>query len=125
LTLSYKVLDYNTTYVHLQLNLTVGVGSFGSRTNTTTQWVKLNSTAAGFSSTLGNYTQSRTYDATRTVMGKAQDCTAHEYTNDNSTVTVYVSKSANFPVEVAFSGSPFGSTITYDLQLVTTNIPGL
>ena len=125
LTIRVQVIKFNGTAAEFVSYYNLRYGTH-SDTNQSTQWRQLNSTGGiDFAQTSG-YTLSRTYAATRYVSGNTYDCTAYEYTKGRTSITAYVSNSADFPVEFTYSSKPVtGTTLSLDLPIVQTNISGL
>ncbi len=123
-TIKVQILDLNSTAVETLSYYSLNSSIFSSA-NQTTHWSQLTSNVYSIQTPSG-YNLSRTYDATRLVVGNAVACTAYEFKQGNTTLTEYASKSIGFPIEFAYSSAlPSGGVLSLDLALVRTNIPGL
>jgi hypothetical protein len=124
MTIHMEVLGLNSTEVEILSNTTSETGVGTPLSYNYTSWM-LRSSANDFNVEGGNLTNS--YDTTVTLsnLGK-RNCTAYEYsiTGTNETMTVYVDKTVDFPVEWSVTST---GTLSYNFNvlLVSTNIPGL
>lgn len=124
MTIHMEVLGFNSTEVEILSNTTSETGLGTPFSYNYTSWM-LRTSANDFNVEGGNLTNS--YDTTVTLsnLGK-RNCIAYEYSisGTNQTMTVYVDKTVDFPVEwsVTSTGTP---SLNFDVTLVSTNIPGL
>jgi len=124
MTIHMEVLGFNSTEVEIFSNTTSETGLGTPFSYNYTSWM-LRTSANDFNVEGGNLTNS--YDTTVTLsnLGK-RNCIAYEYSISgiNETMTVYVDKTVDFPVEwsVTSTGTP---SLNFDVTLVSTNIPGL
>ncbi len=124
LTIRVQILDFNSTAVETLSYYSLNSSIFSSA-NQTTHWSELTSSTYSYQTPSG-FNLSRTYDTTRLVAGNAVACTAYEFRQGNTTLTEYLSNSVGFPIEFTYSSAiPSGGTLSMDLALVRTNIPGL
>jgi len=119
MTVHEEVLDFNSTHAEMFTTLTMDMGIVAPYTYNYTSWVNITQFDT-FNFTGGNLT--RSYDTTVKLDNLGtRNCIAYEYSTNGVTMTMYVDKTVNFPVEfiMAYEGYNF------DITLVSTNIPGL
>jgi hypothetical protein len=119
MTIHEEVLDFNSTYAEMLTSATMDMGFGTPYTYNYTSWVNITQYDT-FNFTGGNLTSS--YDTTVTL-GKlgTRNCIAYEYSTMGETMTIYVDKTVNFPVEFSVASGSYN----FDITLVSTNIPGL
>ena len=125
-TVRQEVLDFNSTHVKISTYFNMGSSYSSSVENETAAWVPLSQ--AGFMNAFeeGNLTTS--YESTVNIAGfGTRNCMVYEYSISDSglTMTVYVDKQIGWPLKMTASMSSEGYSMSLDINLTDTNIPGL
>ncbi len=120
-----EVLDFNSTHAYMSTSFKMGssLGETAEEENST--WVALSQ--VGYSNAFSENNITKSYE-TALDFGNlgTRSCTVYEYTTDGPTMTVYVDKAIGWPLKMTVSMTGEGSiTLSLDINLVDTNIPGL
>lgn len=120
-----EVLDFNSTHAYMSTSFKMGssLGETVEEENST--WVELSQVGFLNAFSEGNVTTS--YEATLDFGSLGtRSCTVYEYATDGPTMTVYVDKAIGWPLKMKASMTGEGSiSLSLDINLVDTNIPGL
>jgi hypothetical protein len=125
-TIRQEVLDFNSTHVKISTYFNMGSSYGESVENETAVWVPLSQ--AGFMNAFeeGNLTTS--YESTVDIAGfGSRNCMVYEYSISESglTMAVYVDKQIGWPLKMTASMGSESYSMTLDINLTDTNIPGL
>jgi hypothetical protein len=120
-----EVLDFNSTHAYMSTSFKMGssLGEIEEQENST--WVELSK--VGFIDAFSESNITSSYDATLDFGSLGtRSCTVYEIATDGPTMTVYVDKTIGWPLKMKASMTGEGSlSLSLDINLVDTNIPGL
>lgn len=119
---SMQIVNLNET--HIQVLTTFSMSTpYGLTENTTTTWVnRQNMTFQPDGLTLNS-----TYSTQITLPNLGtRSCTVYEYSNQDISVAYYVDNSIQWPIKIVMTSPTFdGRSYSMDINLLTSNIPGL
>jgi len=117
-----QIVNLNET--HIQVLTTFSMSTpYGLTENTTTTWVnRQNMTFQPDGLTLNS-----TYSTQITLPNLGtRSCTVYEYSNQDISVAYYVDNSIQWPIKIVMTSPTFdGRSYSMDINLLTSNIPGL
>ena len=120
-----EVLDFNATHAYMSTSFKMGssIGETVEDENST--WVELSK--VGFVNAFSESNVTKSYDANMDFEGLGtRSCTVYEFATDGPTMTVYVDKAIGWPLKMKASMAGEDSfSLSLDINLVDTNIPGL
>ena len=120
-----EVLDFNATHAYMSTSFKMvpSVGETVEDENST--WVELSK--VGFVNAFSESNVTNSYDATMDFGSLGtRSCTVYEFATDGPTMTVYIDKAIGWPLKMKASMAGEDSlSLSLDINLVDTNIPGL
>ena len=120
-----EVLDFNNTHAYMSTSFKMipSVGETAEDENST--WVELSK--VGFVNAFSESNVTNSYDATMDFGSLGtRSCTVYEFATDGPTMTVYIDKAIGWPLKMKASMAGEDSlSLSLDINLVDTNIPGL
>ena len=120
-----EVLDFNSTHAYMSTSFKMGssVGETAEEENST--WVELSK--VGFVNAFSESNVTNSYDTTMDFGSLGmRSCTVYEFATDGPTMTVYIDKAIGWPLKMKASMAGEDSfSLSLDINLVDTNIPGL
>jgi hypothetical protein len=125
-TIRQEVLDFNSTHAKISTYFNMGASYGESVENETAVWVPLSQ--AGFMNAFEEGTLTTSHESTVNIAGfGTRNCMIYEYAISDSglTMTVYVDKQIGWPLKMSMSMSIEGYSMSLDINLTGTNIPGL
>jgi hypothetical protein len=120
-----EVLDFNTTHVYLSTSFDMSSNIVETIEQENSTWVPLSQ--VGFTNAFSESNITRTYDETINFGSfGTRSCTVYEIATGGPTLAVYVDKTIGWPLKMTVSMTGEGTTtLSLDIKLVDTNIPGL
>jgi len=120
-----EVLDFNSTHAYMSTSFKMesSLGEIAENENST--WVELSDFQ--FMDTFSESNMTTSYDATLDFGSLGtRSCTVYEYVTDGPTMTVYIDKTVGWPLRMkATMNGEDSISVSIDINLVETNIPGL
>jgi hypothetical protein len=120
-----EVLDFNTTHAYMSTSFTMSSNVIETIEQENSTWVPLSH--IGLANAFSDSNITRTYDATVNFDNLGtRSCTVYEIATEGPTLLVYVDKTVGWPLKMTVSMIGEGTTtLSLDIKLVDTNIPGL
>lgn len=120
-----EVLDFNATHAYMSTSFSLSSNIVQTINQENSTWVPLSQ--VGFTNAFSESNITRTYDETINFGNLGgRSCTVYEIATDGPTMTIYVDKAIGWPLKMTVSMSGEGTTsLSLDIKLVDTNIPGL
>jgi hypothetical protein len=120
----FEVLDFNSTHAYILTSSRMGSSLGETVENENATWVELS--GFGFMNAFSESNMTNSYEAKVVVAGMGtRDCMVYEYATDGPTMTVYVDKALDWPVKMAMTMNEGSVSLSLDIILTDTNIPGL
>jgi len=120
-----QVLDFNTTHAYLSTSFSLSSNIVEAIEQENSTWIPLSQ--VGLTNAFSESNITRTYDATINFDNLGtRSCTVYEIATEGPTLAVYVDKTIGWPLKMTVSMTGEGTTtLSLDIKLVETNIPGL
>ena len=120
-----EVLDFNATHAKMLTSFSLSSNIVETVNQENSTWVPLSQ--VGFTNAFSESNITRTYDETINFgnLG-SRTCTVYEIATDGPTMAIYVDKTIGWPLKMTVSMAGEGTvSLSLDIKLVDTNIPGL
>jgi len=120
-----EVLDFNSTHAYMSTSFKMESSPGEIAENENSTWVELSDFQ--FMDAFSESNMTASYDATLDFGSLGtRSCTVYEYVTDGPTMTVYIDKTVGWPLRMKTTMNGENSiSVSIDINLVETNIPGL